>query len=120
MPPEDGADPLSPELEEGPGYEASAAEKGLPACRTSPSTRRSRLLDLEQIGMTLSDGYAVLPEQSTGRRPPPAVDRQYGAGRDTHRALIATAPGIRGGCITCWAASIRRAKTRLSAEIGRA
>ena len=24
-----------------------------------------RLLDLEQIGMTLSDGYAVMPEQST-------------------------------------------------------
>ena len=30
-----------------------------------PTRNGGRLLDLERIGMTLSDGYAVMPEQST-------------------------------------------------------
>jgi 5-methyltetrahydrofolate--homocysteine methyltransferase len=39
---------------------------GYPACpEQSEHEKVWRLLDLEQIGMTLSDGYAVLPEQST-------------------------------------------------------
>ncbi len=39
---------------------------GYPACpEQSEHTKIWRLLDLEQIGMTLSDGFAVLPEQST-------------------------------------------------------
>jgi 5-methyltetrahydrofolate--homocysteine methyltransferase len=39
---------------------------GYPACPDQSEHEKVwRLLDLEQIGMTLSDGYAVLPEQST-------------------------------------------------------
>ena len=39
---------------------------GYPACpEQSEHDKVWRLLDLEQIGMTLSDGYAVMPEQST-------------------------------------------------------
>ncbi|MGA8746127.1 MAG: homocysteine S-methyltransferase family protein [Solirubrobacterales bacterium] len=39
---------------------------GYPACPDqSEHLKVWRLLDLERIGMTLSDGYAVLPEQST-------------------------------------------------------
>ena len=39
---------------------------GYPACPDQSEHEKVwRLLDLERIGMTLSDGYAVLPEQST-------------------------------------------------------
>jgi len=39
---------------------------GYPACPDqSEHTKVWKLLDLEKIGMTLSDGYAVMPEQST-------------------------------------------------------
>ncbi len=39
---------------------------GYPACpEQSEHEKVWRLLDLEQIGMTLSDGFAVMPEQST-------------------------------------------------------
>ena len=39
---------------------------GYPACPDQSEHEKVwRLLDLEQIGMTLSDGYAVTPEQST-------------------------------------------------------
>jgi 5-methyltetrahydrofolate--homocysteine methyltransferase len=39
---------------------------GYPACPDqSEHTKVWRLLDLEEIGMTLSDGFAVMPEQST-------------------------------------------------------
>jgi 5-methyltetrahydrofolate--homocysteine methyltransferase len=39
---------------------------GYPACPDQSEHEKVwRLLDLESIGMTLSDGYAVLPEQST-------------------------------------------------------
>jgi 5-methyltetrahydrofolate--homocysteine methyltransferase len=39
---------------------------GYPACPDQSEHEKVwRLLELEQIGMTLSDGYAVLPEQST-------------------------------------------------------
>ena len=39
---------------------------GYPACPDqSEHAKVWRLLDLEQIGMTLSDGFAVMPEQST-------------------------------------------------------
>jgi len=39
---------------------------GYPACPDQPEHEKVwRLLDLEQIGMTLSDGFAVMPEQST-------------------------------------------------------
>jgi 5-methyltetrahydrofolate--homocysteine methyltransferase len=39
---------------------------GYPACPDqSEHTKVWELLDLEQIGMTLSDGFAVMPEQST-------------------------------------------------------
>ena len=39
---------------------------GYPACPDQSEHEKVwRLLDLEQIGMTLSDGYAVMPEQST-------------------------------------------------------
>ena len=39
---------------------------GYPACpNQSEHEKVWRLLDLEQIGMSLSDGYAVMPEQST-------------------------------------------------------
>ncbi|HYP47472.1 MAG TPA: homocysteine S-methyltransferase family protein [Thermoleophilaceae bacterium] len=40
---------------------------GYPACPDQSEHEKVwRLLDLEQIGMTLSGGYAVMPEQSTG------------------------------------------------------
>jgi len=39
---------------------------GYPACPDQSEHEKVwRLLDLEQIGMTLSDGFAVMPEQST-------------------------------------------------------
>ena len=39
---------------------------GYPACPDQSEHEKVwRLLDLEEIGMTLSGGYAVLPEQST-------------------------------------------------------
>jgi 5-methyltetrahydrofolate--homocysteine methyltransferase len=39
---------------------------GYPACPDQSEHKKVwRLLDLEEIGMTLSDGYAVMPEQST-------------------------------------------------------
>ena len=39
---------------------------GYPACpEQSEHTKLWKLLDLDEIGMTLSDGYAVMPEQST-------------------------------------------------------
>jgi 5-methyltetrahydrofolate--homocysteine methyltransferase len=39
---------------------------GYPACPDQSEHEKVwRLLDLEEIGMTLSDGYAVIPEQST-------------------------------------------------------
>ena len=39
---------------------------GYPACPDQSEHEKVwRLLDLEEIGMTLSDGYAVMPEQST-------------------------------------------------------
>jgi 5-methyltetrahydrofolate--homocysteine methyltransferase len=39
---------------------------GYPACPDQSEHEKVwELLDLEQIGMTLSDGYAVMPEQST-------------------------------------------------------
>ena len=39
---------------------------GYPACPDQSEHEKVwRLLDLEQIGMTLSDGHAVMPEQST-------------------------------------------------------
>ena len=39
---------------------------GYPACPDQAEHEKVwRLLGLEEIGMTLSDGYAVMPEQST-------------------------------------------------------
>ncbi len=39
---------------------------GYPACPDQSEHEKVwRLLDLEEIGMTLSGGYAVMPEQST-------------------------------------------------------
>ncbi len=39
---------------------------GYPACPDQSEHEKVwRLLELEEIGMTLSDGYAVMPEQST-------------------------------------------------------
>jgi 5-methyltetrahydrofolate--homocysteine methyltransferase len=52
---------LGIELDQGRRY-----SWGYPACpEQSEHEKVWRLLDLEQIGMTLSDGYAVMPEQST-------------------------------------------------------
>jgi 5-methyltetrahydrofolate--homocysteine methyltransferase len=52
---------LSIDLDQGRRY-----SWGYPACpEQSEHEKVWRLLDLEQIGMTLSDGFAVLPEQST-------------------------------------------------------
>jgi len=52
---------LGIELDQGRRY-----SWGYPACpEQSEHEKVWRLLDLEQIGMTLSDGYAVTPEQST-------------------------------------------------------
>jgi 5-methyltetrahydrofolate--homocysteine methyltransferase len=52
---------LGIELDQGRRY-----SWGYPACPDQSEHEKVwRLLDLEQIGMTLSDGYAVLPEQST-------------------------------------------------------
>ena len=50
-----------------PGHARAAATPGATRrCPSSPSTRRSTaLLGLERIGMRLSGGYAVEPEQST-------------------------------------------------------
>jgi 5-methyltetrahydrofolate--homocysteine methyltransferase len=51
------------------GIEADQGRRyswGYPACPDQSEHEKVwRLLDLEEIGMTLSDGYAVLPEQST-------------------------------------------------------
>ena len=58
-----------------PSARAAATPGATPRCPTSPSTTRSSaLLDLAQIGMGISDGYAPMPEQSTLAldRPPPA------------------------------------------------
>ena len=45
---------------------AAATPGATPPARTSPSTRRSGACSTsKQIGMTLSDGFAVMPEQST-------------------------------------------------------
>ena len=52
---------LGIELDQGRRY-----SWGYPACPDQSEHEKVwRLLDLEQIGMTLSDGYAVMPEQST-------------------------------------------------------
>ena len=52
---------LGIELDQGRRY-----SWGYPACpEQSEHEKVWRLLDLEEIGMTLSDGYAVMPEQST-------------------------------------------------------
>ena len=52
---------LGIELDQGRRY-----SWGYPACpEQSEHEKVWRLLDLEQIGMTLSDGHAVMPEQST-------------------------------------------------------
>src|ERR1700754_166725 len=52
---------LGIELDQGRRY-----SWGYPACPDQSEHEKVwRLLDLEQIGMTLSDGYAVTPEQST-------------------------------------------------------
>jgi 5-methyltetrahydrofolate--homocysteine methyltransferase len=52
---------LGIELDQGRRY-----SWGYPACPDQSEHEKVwRLLDLEEIGMTLSDGYAVMPEQST-------------------------------------------------------
>jgi 5-methyltetrahydrofolate--homocysteine methyltransferase len=52
---------LGIELDQGRRY-----SWGYPACPDQSEHEKVwRLLDLEQIGMHLSDGYAVMPEQST-------------------------------------------------------
>jgi len=52
---------LGIELDQGRRY-----SWGYPACPDQSEHEKVwRLLDLEEIGMTLSDGYAVTPEQST-------------------------------------------------------
>ena len=56
-----GAPRLGIELDQGRRY-----SWGYPACpEQSEHEKVWRLLGLEEIGMTLSDGYAVMPEQST-------------------------------------------------------
>jgi 5-methyltetrahydrofolate--homocysteine methyltransferase len=60
---------LHSEIRRGLGIELDQGRRyswGYPACpEQSEHEKVWRLLDLEQIGMTLSDGYAVTPEQST-------------------------------------------------------
>jgi 5-methyltetrahydrofolate--homocysteine methyltransferase len=60
---------LHAEVRRGYGIELDQGRRyswGYPACpEQSEHEKVWRLLDLEQIGMTLSDGYAVMPEQST-------------------------------------------------------
>ncbi len=52
---------LGIELDQGRRY-----SWGYPACPDQSEHEKVwRLLELERIGMTLSDGYAVMPEQST-------------------------------------------------------
>jgi 5-methyltetrahydrofolate--homocysteine methyltransferase len=60
---------LHAEIRRGLGIELDQGRRyswGYPACPDQSEHEKVwRLLDLEQIGMTLSDGYAVTPEQST-------------------------------------------------------
>jgi 5-methyltetrahydrofolate--homocysteine methyltransferase len=60
---------LHSEVRRGLGIEADQGRRyswGYPACPDQSEHEKVwRLLDLERIGMTLSGGYAVLPEQST-------------------------------------------------------
>jgi 5-methyltetrahydrofolate--homocysteine methyltransferase len=60
---------LHSEIRRGLGIELDQGRRyswGYPACPDQSEHEKVwRLLDLEQIGMTLSDGYAVTPEQST-------------------------------------------------------
>jgi 5-methyltetrahydrofolate--homocysteine methyltransferase len=60
---------LHAEIRRGLGIELDQGRRyswGYPACpEQSEHEKVWRLLDLEQIGMGLSDGYAVTPEQST-------------------------------------------------------
>ena len=60
---------LHAEVRRGLGIELDQGRRyswGYPACPDQSEHEKVwRLLDLEQIGMTLSDGYAVMPEQST-------------------------------------------------------
>ncbi|HEX3277180.1 MAG TPA: vitamin B12 dependent-methionine synthase activation domain-containing protein, partial [Thermoleophilaceae bacterium] len=60
---------LHAEIRRGLGIELDQGRRyswGYPACPDQSEHEKVwRLLDLEQIGMYLSDGYAVMPEQST-------------------------------------------------------
>ena len=60
---------LHSEVRRGLGIELDQGRRyswGYPACPDQSEHEKVwRLLDLEEIGMTLSDGYAVMPEQST-------------------------------------------------------
>ncbi len=60
---------LHAEIRRGLGIELDQGRRyswGYPACPDQSEHEKVwRLLELEQIGMTLSDGYAVTPEQST-------------------------------------------------------
>jgi 5-methyltetrahydrofolate--homocysteine methyltransferase len=60
---------LHSDIRRGLGIELDQGRRyswGYPACPDQSEHEKVwRLLDLEQIGMTLSDGYAVMPEQST-------------------------------------------------------
>ena len=60
---------LHAEVRRGLGIELDQGRRyswGYPACPDQSEHEKVwRLLDLEEIGMTLSDGYAVTPEQST-------------------------------------------------------
>jgi 5-methyltetrahydrofolate--homocysteine methyltransferase len=60
---------LHAEIRRGLGIELDQGRRyswGYPACPDQSEHEKVwRLLDLEQIGMSLSDGYAVTPEQST-------------------------------------------------------
>ncbi|MGH2761912.1 MAG: homocysteine S-methyltransferase family protein [Thermoleophilaceae bacterium] len=60
---------LHSEVRRGRGSELDQGRRyswGYPACPDQSEHEKVwRLLDLERVGMTLSDGYAVMPEQST-------------------------------------------------------
>ncbi|MGH2801827.1 MAG: homocysteine S-methyltransferase family protein [Thermoleophilaceae bacterium] len=60
---------LHSEVRRGLGIELDQGRRyswGYPACPDQSEHEKVwRLLDLERVGMTLSDGYAVMPEQST-------------------------------------------------------
>ena len=98
---------LGIELDQGRRY-----SWGYPACPDQSEHEKVwRLLDLEEIGMTLSDGYAVMPEQSTVAivaHHPQAVyfgmksgfiPEEQGARRADrrHRARRRAAAGVRSG-----------------------